>query len=525
MTRSASGMADNSNNNKMPATNRVLSGNCARDSEVLRYQVNGNNKTYNLTKNGKNDFRQRTDANKPQLNGNPSESKRQSKLCCPMVDMQENHSSSEENRSSGHASMSENGLGSTPRSSDPSPFRMMRSAASPADDKLIRLRKNSENDRQHQRPVVAKPPWKCNELKDIKSAIRQLTIDSHTSESSYSSHSADSASNADNRRCLNREFSSVESVNTNVTSAEEFVWVDSRNRLVELQSPPWNQHSIKRVLHTGRCRESFKRISPETIPRVSYLVQRALVRVAREMQRLAMNIGFCSKHETISAFKIILCPALADSCIKACLRASAMFGVLGDCAFRQSKSARAGLQLSIGRFHRWMCDARLGRFVHELAAVYLTAGMENLIEEIVLQCMPTDDDAQMTAIGLERAIASNSELWGLLQSYAHLNVGREASGALMMPRLPKTQKTAEDNGSLSSTSSVQPCLLTTCVGSVAELIDLVGLAQGKHSYCSLSYAATNTMFYFMRCSQLERNQSKKIHPLRLTQSIVKWCSQ
>ena len=50
--------------------------------------------------------------------------------------------------------------------------------------------------------------------------------------------------------------------------------------------------------------------------------------------------------------------------IQACLRAAAMFTVSGDMV-RQSKSARAALQLSVGRFHRWMCDVRLGKFIHE----------------------------------------------------------------------------------------------------------------------------------------------------------------
>ena len=60
--------------------------------------------------------------------------------------------------------------------------------------------------------------------------------------------------------------------------------------------------------------------------------------------------------------------------------------------------------------------------------MYLTAGMENLLEEMVLQCLPPEDDHMLTASVLEHAIANNGDLWGLLQPYAHLNAGRTATG-------------------------------------------------------------------------------------------------
>jgi ankyrin repeat and BTB/POZ domain-containing protein 2 len=61
------------------------------------------------------------------------------------------------------------------------------------------------------------------------------------------------------------------------------------------------------------------------------------------------------------------------------------------------------------------------------AAVYLAAGMENLLEEVILQCLP-DDNSLLTAPIFEHAIATNGDLWGLLQPYAHLNAGRTATG-------------------------------------------------------------------------------------------------
>lgn len=60
----------------------------------------------------------------------------------------------------------------------------------------------------------------------------------------------------------------------------------------------------------------MERVAMETIPRLSYLLQRALVRIAREAQRLSKSVGMCGKHQIASALRIILCPVLSDSCIK-----------------------------------------------------------------------------------------------------------------------------------------------------------------------------------------------------------------
>lgn len=186
-----------------------------------------------------------------------------------------------------------------------------------------------------------------------------------------------------------------------------------------------------------------------------------------------------------------------------------MFSVPGDSALRQSKSSRAGLQLPIGRFHRWMADARLGRFVHEYAAVYLTAGLENLLEEILIQCLPTDIALPLTATGLEHSIASSGDLWGLLQPYAHLNAGRIASGALTMPRWTSQSSIGSQNLSTGA-ASMEPCLLTTCVGNISELKDIVLRAENKFPHTALSHGALIALFYFMRCSQLSQLEGKII---------------
>lgn len=438
---------------------------------------------------------------------------------------QECHSSSDENRSSGHASMSDTGgHGSSSPGSNKTTAQL--GAPTPEDVRLAagvtsrNGRSRASTGKPRHRAVPLKNPWSGSGLEDIKTAIQQMTLRSQTSTSTYSSLSAGSESSEPARR-LGR-YSSLETVNTNITSADEFVWVDSHNRLVELQHPPWSQYCLMRVIRTGRCKDFSDRVSAEAVPRIGYLLTRALVRISREIQRLSSVLGLCSKHEVSGAFKIVLCPALADSCIKACLRAAAMFALSGDGTYKQTKSARAGLQMPVGRFHRWMIDARLGRFVHEYAAVYLCAGFENLLEEILLQCVPSDPSATLTAMGLELAIANSGDLWGLLQPFVHLNAGRIASGALTMPRwtsegsvnpnpngIHSNSNGAINNinvGSSSSNSKQEPCLLTTCVGTLSELKDLVYRSQKRSNHITLSQAALRELFYFMRCSQLEHSE-------------------
>ncbi|XP_069675380.1 ankyrin repeat and BTB/POZ domain-containing protein 2 isoform X2 [Periplaneta americana] len=423
-------------------------------------------------------------------------------------------SSDDGTRSSGHASMSDGHLSSSPPAERHQHYRSHLNSV-PEDERLSasvmqsqsRAARKAGHNRSRHRATPAKLVPSGSGLEDIKLAIQQLTMRSHTSNTGYSTSTYSSLSGSESSEPAVRRLmrhSSLETINTNVTSADEFVWVDSHNRLVELQHLPWSNHDVLKVIQNGRIKEHMERISMETIPRLSYLLQRALVRVGREAQRLARPLGMCSKQEVCSALRIILCPALADSCTKACLRAAAMFAVSGDLQLKQSKSCRAGLQLSVGRFQRWMADVRLGKFVHEYAAVYLTAGLENLLEEIILQCLPNETDTILTATMFEHAIANNGDLWGLLQPYAHLNAGRIASGALAMPRWASVSSVNTESthtSSLASGKSIEQSLLTTCVGSVHELTEL--LARINTRPLTWTPPAVQALFYFMRCSQLE----------------------
>ncbi|XP_072942209.1 ankyrin repeat and BTB/POZ domain-containing protein 2 isoform X2 [Epargyreus clarus] len=454
--------------------------------------------------------------------------------------VRECNSSSDENRSSGHASMSDSG-----------------GAGETARDEPRRTRQPPHARTKHRPHNKLQSPWPGGGgLEDIRSAIKQLTLRSRDSSSTATSGASSagggsngapesgSAAEARRRRAPLVRQPSLDTVCTNVTSADEFVWVDSHNRLVELRCVPWTAGEVTRALQAGRCKEMATRMASDAPPRLAYLLQRALVRIAREAQRLSQNFGFCSKHEVAGAFRIVLSTPLADSCIKGCQRAATMYATSGSAARRLGSAARARTSLAPGRFQRWMLDVRVAPFVHEYAAIYLCAGMETLLEEIAVIAGGSAVNSPITPAVIDHAVANCADLWGLLQPYSHLNAGRVASGALSLSRWESMSSlgsgsssgvsrpehrqlglshdsgittngsggsgtSAGSNGSSggsgASGASGASVLLTTCAGSAGELRAVLRRVHPRQP--PLSPAAERALYYFMRCSQLEHTSS------------------
>lgn len=74
------------------------------------------------------------------------------------------------------------------------------------------------------------------------------------------------------------------------------------------------------------------------------------------------------------------------------------------------------------------------------------------------------------------------------------------SGALAMPRWPSVSSVGSE-ATQTSGKSMEQSLLTTCVGSVQELTELLSRTTGSRSL-SWTHAAVQALFYFMRCSQV-----------------------
>ena len=71
-----------------------------------------------------------------------------------------------------------------------------------------------------------------------------------------------------------------------------------------------------------------------------------------------------------------------------------------------------------------------------MGAIYLTAGIETIMEDLVAKCMESGTGSPSNRVSssiLESTVASNSDYWGLFQPYSHLSSCRTTNG-LDMPR-------------------------------------------------------------------------------------------
>ena len=157
--------------------------------------------------------------------------------------------------------------------------------------------------------------------------------------------------------------------------------------LPEPERAPWAEPEVLEVLRKGRPRRYSGHVTVEMMRRLSRLLQRPLVRISREAQRLSVPLRMCAAREMRTALAIVLGETLAQRCLRAGADAVAAAGTSwspGGAACARGRSARCRLRFSVGKFHRWLIDAQVALLVRETAAILLAAAMETLLEEIVL---------------------------------------------------------------------------------------------------------------------------------------------
>lgn len=227
---------------------------------------------------------------------------------------------------------------------------------------------------------------------------------------------------------------SLDTVNTVLAEDTEILECSGQcAKLPELEDVPWSLGEVEGALRKDEDL-MVGNPPPEVLARLSALISRALVRVAREAQRLSLRYAKCTKYEIQSAIKVVLSWTISVNCITAALSALSLYNMSTGDKFSRGKSERCGLVFSVGKFFRWMVDSRVALRIHEHAAIYLTACMESLFREVfsrVLRSALVERDngvPKFTLESLEQALNNDSEVWGLLQHYQHLICGKNSSG-------------------------------------------------------------------------------------------------
>ncbi|KAJ7384423.1 Ankyrin repeat and BTB/POZ domain-containing protein 2 [Desmophyllum pertusum] len=191
---------------------------------------------------------------------------------------------------------------------------------------------------------------------------------------------------------------------------------------------------------------------------------------------------------------------------------------------------------------RWLVNMKVAGRIYDAAAIYLSATLEYIAEELVFRAVNNLEGIdQVTPEVLEEWINTDGDLWGMFQPYYHLLSGRTAFGitdSIEMYAAPK-KATSSPKTSSPRRRGLDKCLATTCVTSVGELTELVLQAQQRFAdvyqskdnklICHVDWAsnALHTLYYFMKCShQIDEDISDILAATRRAHShlppLVEW---
>ncbi|XP_072419571.1 ankyrin repeat and BTB/POZ domain-containing protein 3-like isoform X1 [Chiloscyllium punctatum] len=341
-----------------------------------------------------------------------------------------------------------------------------------------------------------------------------------------------------------RYMDSCDSLDTELPESSGLELLGCWPKLPVLEDVPWTEEELQEVLRRRQPGECRQPVPADFLQKLSRYLSRALVRIAREAQRLSLLIAKCSKHEIQTAAKLVLSWSLSESCMAAAVQALSVYNLNCGDQLTSSKSSQCNLVFSVGRFFRWMVDSRLSSRIHEHAAIYLTACMQNLLEELHMKLPDSflsrgkvSPEAMDKA--LEQMISNDADLWGLFQPCEHLICGRNAYGMPCIPIYLSLYTECFQSGrsiqrqlyNRLDLKNLEQIMLATFVGTIAELSDLVSQAMYYFHQFGAKYhgkgfqlhfkkgpyswepEAFHGLFYYMHCPHLEWENSNTEPPL------------
>ena len=137
---------------------------------------------------------------------------------------------------------------------------------------------------------------------------------------------------------------------------------------------------------TSRLRSREHLFTDKALWEISRILKNFLARLAREILRFSQMFNICTRNEVYSAAQVIFSKTVSRACIGSAYQAYYLYvhsvSKNTDRHHRTSKSERSGLTLSVGKVFRWLIRNKVAPHITDSAAIYLTAILEYLTEEI-----------------------------------------------------------------------------------------------------------------------------------------------
>ncbi|GMT06950.1 hypothetical protein PENTCL1PPCAC_29124 [Pristionchus entomophagus] len=260
-------------------------------------------------------------------------------------------------------------------------------------------------------------------MTEMSSSTRSPTDSGYRSASRHidNDHFEDSASSASGSLGLCRKSTTVVLVNDDASPRSPSVTRGQHLRLrCNVRAPheeetkpstlPFGSRDVVAVLQARRCRPYSHFLDSTTLPRFVSLLEAPLLLLHEEISRLCTYSLKLTVEEVVTAVKVTFPLDVFSSCIKAGVQATTLFALSGTGALKKSLSRRADLNFCVGRVYRWLIDRMPTKPISDTVAVFLTATLECLLEELILRLIDSDSSRVLSVKEVDEKLQGHKNL-------------------------------------------------------------------------------------------------------------------